>query len=150
MVENNSLLLLGDFNIHIDEENNDDATNFRDTMEALGMTQHIKFSTHMAKHIIDHIYTEISSNIKVTNCDQKDLILDHHIIVFNMSIPKSKLTTTTILYRKLKDVNPVVSGQKVSLNAAIPDLDSRVEAFNDQLMTALDKLAPLKTKRLNT
>ena len=149
LASNNSLLLLGNFNIHIDEENNDDAANFRDTMETLDMTQLIKFSTHKANHIIDHIYTEHFSNIKVTNCEQKDLISDHHIIVFNTSIPKPK-STTTILYRKLKEVNPVDIAQKVSLNIMYPDLDSRGEAFNDQLTTALDKLAPLKINKLNT
>ena len=67
------------------------------------MTQHIKFTTHKANHIIDHIYTELFSNIKVTNCEQ------------------DKLTTTTISYRKLKEVNPVDIAQKVSLNARYPD-----------------------------
>ena len=59
LADNNNLLLLGDFNIHIDEENDEDANNFRDTMEALGMIQHIRFSTHKANHITDHIYTEL-------------------------------------------------------------------------------------------
>ena len=44
-------------------------------------------------------------------------------------------------------MSPVDITQMVSMNAACPDLASRVEAFNDQLMTVLDKLAPLKTKR---
>ena len=98
LADNNNLLLLGDFNIHIDEEIDNDAATLRDTMEVLGMTQHIKFSTHKANHIIDHIYTALFSNIKFTNCEQKDLISDHHIRVFNTSIPKSKLTTATISY----------------------------------------------------
>ena len=102
LADNNNLLLLGDFNIHVNEENNDDTNKFRDTMEALGMMQHVKFSKHKANHIVDHIYTELFSDIKVTGCEQRDLISDHHIIVFNTSIPKPKLTTTTISYQKLK------------------------------------------------
>ena len=114
------------------------------------MTQHIKFSTHKTNHIIDHIYTELFSNIKVTNCEQKDLISDHHIIVFNTSFQKPKLTTTSISYRKLEEVNPVDIAQKVLLNATYPDWDSKVENSVNQLITALDKLVPLKIKRLNT
>ena len=38
----------------------------------------------------------------------------------------------------------------VSLNATYPDFNSRMEALNDQLTMALDELAPLTTKRLNT
>ena len=104
LVDNNNLLLLGNFNIHIGKENENDAANFRDTVEVLGVTQHIKFSIQKANHIIDHIHTELFRKIKVTNCEQKELISDHHIIVFNTSIPKPKLTTTTISYRKLKEV----------------------------------------------
>ena len=111
---NNNLLLLGDFNIHIDEENDNDANNFRATMEALGIMQHVIFSMHKANHTIDHMYTQLFSNIKVTGCKKGDLISDHHIIVFNTSIPKPKLTTTAISYRKLKKVNSTDFAQKIS------------------------------------
>ena len=82
--------------------------------------------------------------------EQRDLISDHHVIVFNTSIPKPTLTTATISYRKLKEVNPTDIVHKVSLNATYPGLNGRVQAFNNQLITALDELAPLKTKRFNT
>ena len=82
--DNSNLLILGDFNIYIDEENDDDANIFRDTMEALSMMQHVKFPMHKANHIIDHICTELFSDIKVAGCEQRDLISDHHIIVFKM------------------------------------------------------------------
>ena len=94
-------LLLDDFNIHIDEENDKDVNNFRDTMEALGMMQHVKFSMHKANHTIDHIDTELFRDIKATSCEKGDLISDHHIIVFNTSIPKPNLSSTAISYRKL-------------------------------------------------
>ena len=148
LADNNNLLLLGDLNIYIDEENDNDANNFRDTMEARGIIQHVKFSMHKANHIKDHIYTELFSDIKVTGCGKGDLISDHHIIVFNTSIPKPKLTTIGISYRKLKKVNPTDFAQKIS-NTTYPGLNSRIEALKDQLSKALDELAPLTTKRLN-
>ena len=58
-----------------------------------------------------------------------------------------KLTTTPITYRKNSKVNPTDIAQKVSLNAAYPDLNGRMEALNDQLTMALDELAPLTTKQ---
>ena len=88
LADNNNLHLLGDFNIHIDEENDNDVNKFRDTMEALGMMQHVNYSMHNANHTIDHIYTELFSDIKVASCEKGDLISDHHIIVFNTSISK--------------------------------------------------------------
>ena len=43
LADNNSLILLGDFNIHINEESGDDSNNFKDTMEALGMMHMLNF-----------------------------------------------------------------------------------------------------------
>ena len=149
LADKDNLLLLGDFNIHINEENDNNVNNFRETMEALGMMQHVKFSMHKANHTIDHIYTELFSDIKVTGCEKGDLISDHHIIVFNTSIPKPKSTTTAISYRKLKKVNPADFAQKISLNTTYPDLNSRIKALKDQLSKTLGELAPLTTKRLN-
>ena len=126
-----------------------DVNNFRDTMEALGMMQHVTFSMHKANHKIDHIYTKLFSDIKVTSCEKGDLISAHHIIVFNTSIPKPNLSTTAISYRKLKKFNPTDLAQKISLNTTYPDLNSRIEALKDQLSKALNELAPLTTKRLN-
>ena len=149
LADDNNLLLLGDFNIHIDEENDNYVNNFRDTMEALGMLQLVKFSMHKANHTIDHIYTEFFSDCKVTSYEKGDLISDHHIIVFSTSIPKPNLSTTAISYRKLKKINPTDFAQKISLNTTYPDLNSRIEALKGQLSKALNELALLTTKRLN-
>ena len=47
------LLMLGNFNIHLDEENNPDTITFNDFLESFGLINYTTFFTHTVKHILD-------------------------------------------------------------------------------------------------
>ena len=57
-------MLLGDFNLHIDDLEVPDAHQLITSMEAFGLKQHITFSTHQLGHTLDLIATE--STIQLT------------------------------------------------------------------------------------
>ena len=73
-------IILGDFNLHLNDINSDDAMNLQDTMDALELIQHVNFATHCSGNILDHIYTEEASSIKIDQCIQLEYISDHRII----------------------------------------------------------------------
>ena len=50
-------IILGDFNIHINDTDNADAITFVDSMEVLGLVQRVSKYTHKAGNILDLIYT---------------------------------------------------------------------------------------------
>ena len=56
---------MGDFNIRLDNTEDPDVIVFIDTMMALGLDQHVNFSTHKNGEILDLIYTEALSKYKV-------------------------------------------------------------------------------------
>ena len=58
MTNHKHLVILGDFNIAVQDLNNPDSLAFYDTMEALGLVQHINTPTHQLGNTLDHIYTE--------------------------------------------------------------------------------------------
>ena len=58
-----NILIRGNFNIHIDYAEDPDAQTFNDTMEALGLQQHVTFPTHQAGNTLDLIFTETISKI---------------------------------------------------------------------------------------
>ena len=64
VVENN-VIILGDFNMHINNPNDTDANILIDTLEAVGFQQHIDFSTHQLGNTLDQVFTEILNNIRV-------------------------------------------------------------------------------------
>ena len=46
MASYRNILICGDFNIHIDDPNDTEAQIFNDTLETLGLQQHVNFETH--------------------------------------------------------------------------------------------------------
>ena len=53
-----NILLLGDFNMHIEDIGNVDNIIFNDTTEALNHIQHVKSPTHRQGTILDLIFSE--------------------------------------------------------------------------------------------
>ena len=49
---------MGDFNMHINDMSSNDAVIFKDTLTALGLTQHVTTSTHANGNMLDLIFTE--------------------------------------------------------------------------------------------
>ena len=45
------MLVLGDFNIHVDVPNDIDAVKFLDLLESLGLKQHVTEATHIWSHV---------------------------------------------------------------------------------------------------
>jgi hypothetical protein len=70
-------MVLGDFNIHINNSTNSEVQAFVTLMEAAGLQQHVKEATHNHGNILDHVYTEQESSITVKSCEVKDFISDH-------------------------------------------------------------------------
>ena len=62
----NKLLIMGDFNIHVNDEFHENAGYFMDIIMALGLEQHIHFPTHKAGNILDLVITELESKLEVT------------------------------------------------------------------------------------
>ena len=58
-------IILGDFNIYGNDENDPDAMQFIDTMEALGLKQYINKLTHKIANNLDLIFTVCTSNIRL-------------------------------------------------------------------------------------
>ena len=63
-----NMMVLGDFNIHINDENDNEAGFFVDTIIALGFNQHVSFPMHRAGNILDLVFTETCNSIEVKSC----------------------------------------------------------------------------------
>ena len=85
-------IILGDFNIHINDTDNADAIAFVDSMEALGLVQHVSKYTHMAGNILDLIYTFQGDGLSVQYCSVGPFVSDHRIILAAINLRKLTLT----------------------------------------------------------
>ena len=99
------MIVLGDFNIHINDENDNNASIFVDTVNALGFNQHVTFPTHQAGNILDLAFTETCNNIIVKSCGPGPILSDHMAVDIVIAQPSQSIQRKLIKYRKLKDID---------------------------------------------
>ena len=81
-------IILGDLNMHIEDTNNYNSKILINTMEALGLKQHITAPTHYKGNILDLMFMEITSQIKVSQPIMLNFISDHRLIAATISVEK--------------------------------------------------------------
>ena len=69
VASNTNLVILGDFNIHVNDVDDPNTSIFLDTMTALGLKQHIKGPTHKSGNCLNLIFTEELSRTKTIKCN---------------------------------------------------------------------------------
>ena len=68
------------FYIHVEDHLNTEATIFNDTVQALGLQQHVNKPTHHQGNIFDLIFTEVNSDLKASNCKTSEYLSDHWLV----------------------------------------------------------------------
>ena len=74
--------------MHINDINSNDACTFLDTFTAPGLTQHVTTSTHVKGNILNFMFTEEISNIKLTSCQAGPFLSDHKLVTASLNIQK--------------------------------------------------------------
>ncbi|KAL7388227.1 hypothetical protein ABVT39_009504 [Epinephelus coioides] len=150
-----SVLLLGDFNYHIDNINCKHASEFLDLLDCLNLTQHVNFPTHNHGHTLDLVCStgltiQQVSSINLHISDHLAIILDTHLPT---PLPKDK---RIISFRNLKFISPEDFSASLSntLSTFPPLLSDNpselVNYYNNTLSSVcLDQLAPIKTKSVS-
>ena len=137
---------MGDFNIHIEDTNDYNSKIFVDTMEALGLKQHITEPTHHKGNILDLIFTETASQIKVSHLNMLDFISDHRLTSATISVEKDVPKITRKKIRNYKDVSPAMMME--NCNPPLLSLNINTNEAQTQhtiwLQEMLDKCVPEK------
>ena len=98
VAENKNVIILGDFNIHINNPNDADANIIIDTLEVLGFQQHIDFSTHQQRNTLDPVFTKILNNIRVGKGEEGS----DHVMVTRTSVKRDYIKTKETETRRNK------------------------------------------------
>ena len=146
-----NIIILGGFNIHVNDENDLDVIWFIDTMEALGLKQYINKLTHKIGKTLDLILKEGTLNIRVDKIEVKDLVSDHRWITLEMDITKPTIVKTEKSFRKLSEVEIdkfVEDMHMEELNDK--HLDELIDHMNRNVTKSLDIHATLKTVKIKS
>ena len=88
-----NLVILGDFNIHINNKDSEDAHQFLQTMEAMALKQKVECPTHIKGSILDLVFMdEFKVDYKLKDVCIGDLISDHYLISLVLNIKDNDST----------------------------------------------------------
>ena len=88
LTENSNNIITGDFNLHVNNNEDADAAIFMDTCEALGLYQYITFSTHKLGNILDLLLTEVASDARVLRTHRGPFISDYAATITQLNVKK--------------------------------------------------------------
>ena len=147
LIEHNNIIIAGDFNIHVNNTNDPEAQVFLDTMEVLGLDNHVNFATHNRGNTLDLVLTEVLSSLSVVTCEQGPFLSDHCCIELEVAIPKPALKRLTITSRNINDVVTEDLVKELDLGTIEgKDVNDLVNQLECKCKKALDTLAPEETK----
>ena len=125
------VLLVGDFNIWIEDEEEKECAMLTDLMSEYGLIQTVKGPTHRGGHTLDHIYL----NPYQLECphhvctDNLGLTTDHYPIIVNIPSGRVEDKAQTVSYVKMKDIDLVAF--KEELLKSIETIDSSEIGFEE-------------------
>ena len=141
------LLMLGDFNIHFNEENNPDTITFNDFLESFGLINYTTFFTHMVTHILDLV---ISNELTmVWSLLPGHYLSDHPVVHVILEIKSPIPSCRLVRYRKYKNLDKDKFRQDLIdgfMDKSPNTMDEMVHWYNNVIITVLDKLVPVKMK----
>ena len=155
---NSDIILIGDFNIDLDDTKRGDINEWKTVTSIIGFDQHINDKTRVTQTSetrIDHIYSNTKG--KVSNARVVTIGTSDHYAIFckySFKVPKQKQKGHTCIYfRSMKNFDPDKFLADLALasfceiyQTSVPD--EALCLFIDIFNKTLDKHAPLRTKRV--
>ena len=154
---NCSVVVCGDFNIHVDQTDDPNAVRFHQLLESFGYVQHVTGQTHAAGHTLDLVITR--SETDISGVHTGDMISDHALICFTLNVKHSPVDvqqwTTSRAWRRLSRddfASDLAASELCSNLDALSDLsvDDLAKLYRDVLTDLLDRHCPIVTVRRKT
>ena len=153
LINKQNNIILGDFNMHIDDPFDPEAGIFNDTMSALGLIQPVTFPTHNKGNTLDLIFSEMGDSVQFGKIHSGPMLTDHAIVFGELNIKKVKATTEKVMVHKFSTITDEMLLEE--FNEDIPfddqdqDLDQLIANLNDEFRRVIDTLAPPKEVTLS-
>ena len=144
-----NMMVLGDFNIHINDENDNEAGIFVDTMITPDFNQHVSFPMYRAGNVLDLVFTETCNSIEVKSCRPGPILSNHIAVEIVVTQSTQYIQRKLMKYRKLReiDINQLNNDLEV-LVIVTGSIDDMVDELESKLLQALNKHAPEITKTI--
>lgn len=141
-------IVTGDFNIHMDSQNDKYANELTTLLESFGLNQHVKEPTHSHGHTLDLIISrDVQMDINVLNC----ALSDHYLVFFSFSLAcvPTVAGSTVVQKRHINDTTRAQFVEMISFgNLSCTNVDDMLDSYTSSVLGVLDTIAPIKTRML--
>ena len=142
------LLLLGDFNIHLDRQDAPNTILFQDFLDLFRLINHVKQLMHTLCHILNLVISQPEFCQTVRTVELGHYLSDHCFTHVSLLVDRPIPARKNIKYRKIKSINHNAFNLHLSeafKNQPEPHMD-RVLQYNIELRKVLQKHAPEKSE----
>lgn len=146
-VDFDCVVIVGDFNIHVDNQQDRGANELCQVLDNYGMSQHVTEPTHNRGHTLDLI---ISKGLNISKVLVMDVALsDHSCVFFESTLPVHRNDKTEVITKRYITEN--TSDQFVQAFSSTPTLpwtsvNELVDNFNSKMTNVIDTIAPTTVK----
>lgn len=162
VLSTDKILIVGDFNIHVDKDSDSLSSAFRSLIDSVGFIQSVNEPTHHFNHTLDLVlaYGLDINEIKVF--PENPVLSDHFLVTFNILLEDSVFRSKIVSSRNLS--SSAVTKFKEAIPAALDSINWPTENYDvsfsptqlDQLVndsaallrSTLDSIAPLRQKSI--
>jgi hypothetical protein len=143
-------IIMGDFNVHVENADDSVAMILSDLLYSHGYSQHVHEATHQGGHTLDLVITRSFDQLVKDISIHNPLLSDHFSVHFCVEGNKPTPLKKEVSYRKLQNIDPIAFRRDLLESSLIrspaSDADSIVQQYNSVLSELLEKHAPLKKK----
>ncbi|XP_070403983.1 uncharacterized protein [Nothobranchius furzeri] len=144
-----NVLILGDFNIHIDDSTSGPAVELLTMTESFNFEQHVSGPTHQKGHTLDLVF---SLDLNISNLCVKDVHMsDHSCVLFDLHFNLESTPSVVIPQRRIISENTAARFIEMfdsNLFLESQDVDSLIHSLNSRCKSILDVVAPFKSNRV--
>ena len=149
-----SLLICGDFNIHMDVPSDADTIRLKDLLNSMGLVQHVKRPTHIHGHALDLIITRQADDIVDGEPLPERYFSDHAAVICKLNVAKPPLRIKHAEYRKLKSIDITKLKENIRNSQLYQDppyhLNMLLHCYHTTFRSLLDDHAPVCFRHVST
>ena len=143
-------LYIGDFNLHVSKDSTDLAI-LDDSIDAMGLYQHIGFRTHQAGNTLDLIISDIHQRMTIVSTAPGPFLSDHCAVIGTLNIKKLNPRCAKIKVRQIHKITDEqwldeFKGDNIKLTNKLNTLNS---SLTTKIRRVLDTLAPEEDCKVN-
>ena len=144
------LLLVGDFNFHVDDRTNSLASKFLDLLDSHNLIQRVSGPAHKDNHTLDLMITRACNNI-IESWSTLNPHLSHHSATHSkLSLARPRPPRVKKQYRKIRGVDPIEFRNDITVSTLFSsparNVNDLCNQYDNELSKVVEAHAPLKTR----